>query len=204
MYDTGLIEPDIMGTVVNTDVYHGFAGGLAQGTSYTQRIGNQVTWKSIQLNLTMQAHPAGAAAYINNGVYAKVLVIMDRSPTGAVPDPNQVIEDWTTNTYNIIRPLNLANRQRFTTIWDKVFKFGTISYNATSGLYAFSAPLTQHMSKYKRLNIKSTYGGTTDAITDIKSNAFYIYIFTNLSATIATNTVGLKVRYWLRMRFTDV
>ena len=193
------------GTSTNkrTDVV--LLNGIQQGTAYNQRVGGQVTWKSIFLKFRAHLEHQTNDAIELYRAPIRVMVVYDRSPNGVVPLITDIIHDPVTpaalGANSDIFSFNLANRQRFVVIWDKTKILGPfVRSNTPQIVWAMQEELV--LQKYKKLNIKSTYGDAGATHTSLKSGAFWLVVSTNYGAT--TESTQIKVIYNSRMRFTDV
>lgn len=153
------------------------ANGIAQGTDFTQRIGRRFTMKSIYMR--------GFASMVdldpNNQEQFRVMLIYDNQPNGVAPVILDILTAAATNAAN-----NLNNRDRFVTIYDKVWVV-----NPAQTLFTFR-------QKYRKLNCETTNSGVGATIADIATGALWIVTCPNSGGSMTTQT-SINVR----IRFTD-
>lgn len=164
--------------------------GITQGTDYNQRIGRQITVKSILLNLLiaydLTAPSIGSA---QNGNLVRVMVIYDGQPnSGTLATGADILADQTSTT----SPMNLDNRDRFKVIIDKRFNLNGMYYS--TNLVAGN-PTSVYMSKYKKLNLDVIFSGTANTIGSISTGAFILLV--------QVSDPNAAIQYWSRIRYHD-
>jgi len=166
--------------------------GVSNGTDSVTRVGRRVLMKSINMRYSLNniAEPGGGSSgpWPNR---ARILLIYDKSPNGVLPAAADILEPGA--GFNSMMDLN--NSDRFVVIADEMTEqnqnqTGVVGQTAASG----------HV--YRKINMESVYGGTGNAIADIKSGAIYIMVCSDsvldsVSATWAVNALT-------RIRYTDV
>lgn len=155
------------------------------GTSGVQRIGRQVTIKSLYLRIGANAASTGSAGIL------RLLCVWDTQANGAVFAGGDLFEDANANGI-IVSPLNMSNRERFRVVMDKTYNLG--GQGAVDGV----GPDTIHIEKFKKMNTVVTYnGGNAGTIADIATNALYlVFVSTVFTAAPLTSV-------YARIRFTD-
>lgn len=168
---------------VNTTTALSLLNGLVPGTGATQRIGQKIVIKSIEVRLRIYVDP-------NAGVRQLVrwMVVMDRQANGAAPTLAQILN---VNTPFGLR--NLENRKRFKIILDNVKYLAPLNEEG-DGCY-------WHVYlKFRRPFVVEYNAGTAGTVADIVSNSLYM-ISTGDQA--AGNGDALLASY-CRLRYTDL
>lgn len=182
---------------VNTTVVIGSAFAIAQGAGVTQRIGNKILVKSIQFIGTFIPQNAGTAqvSTYSPSQMVRMLVLVDKQPNGALPAASDVFESGT----NVFSPINLSNRDRFVVIKDKMYTLGPAVSTATANQYAFGGDCIRLCKFYKKLRLPVTFGGSTSAITDLRTNNIIVVLF----GSVATGTNDAQLDGYMRVRYVD-
>lgn len=161
--------------------------GVATGTDYQARVGRVVDLKSIQVRGFV--YPAVNTGTIDN--LARVMIVHDRNPNGAaLPTIATILDAVLATAFN-----NLTNRDRYRVLMDKFIFVGRRQNTATQ---AFSSNCGTFINKYKKVNIRSVFGGTTAAIGSIQEGAIYL-----VTVGEAAAGVGSAFQATCRVRFTD-
>lgn len=164
--------------------------GLVPGTAATQRIGQNVSIKSIEVKLRMQVTPATGVDQ-----FVRVLIAVDRQPNGAAP----VIGDLLTAT-SVTAPRNLNNRKRFKILMDKPYAMGGILNGAGSGSQTSNLRMVKKYMKFKRPIVVEYNTGNAGTVADITSNSIYMFTLgTEAAGNTDTNMLG-----YIRIRYTDM
>ncbi|AXQ66153.1 MAG: coat protein [Cressdnaviricota sp.] len=153
--------------------------GTATGTDFTNRIGREILMKSIYLRLT-------AYNGTDQDASLRIMLVYDKQPNGATPAITDIL-----TASDIISPNNLNNKDRFTTISDKVRKISTAS---DRGFWH---------KKYKYIQYNTQYSGTTNVINSIASGALWLVLIPIINSTGAS-TANFVVGYTNRVRFVDM
>jgi len=157
--------------------------GLATGTDASSRIGRKVTLSSILIRTN---------AFLNDdstfGAPVRIMVFYDKQANAtavANMGPNVVLA-----TDSFISPNELANRDRFVTIFDYIIP--SLSVNGQR---------SDAKVLYKKLQLEMIFNsGTTAVIGSITTGA--IYISASQGGVIGTN--GPDIGFYSRIRYTDV
>lgn len=154
--------------------------GLAPGSTASTRIGRKVTIKSIYIRWNYNLLPTSVG-----GANARILVVYDRQANAAVPPITEILD-----TDNFISQNNLANRDRFVTIFDQILDCVSVA-----GEYMCAGTL------YKSLNLDVAFNaGTAGTIGDITSGSIYMFVAQQGGITIAAPNIDAQVR----IRYTDL
>ena len=148
---------------------------VAQGTTAITRIGRKILMKSVLVQ--------GLAT--NTGNSARVLIVYDRQPNGALPAATDVL---TSNT--IMAAQNLDNRDRFLILAD------IMPYDQVENISNPSANSGFGYKRYIKCNLETIYSGNAGTIADIMSGS--LIMMTNCNAGTLTGETGIQ-----RVRFVD-
>jgi len=156
--------------------------GIARGDDISDRVGRQITMKSISVRGQM-------AVTAGTGVdqAGRVLIVYDKQANAAAPTAAQVISA-AGDGYDIYRPPNLENRMRFVILYDRTFR-----------LNASAEPSSvQLVTCYRRVNLVTTFNsGDAGTVADIVTGSLYLVSVGNVAAgaTAAFLNVATRVRF---------
>jgi len=153
---------------------------IAQGTDASNRIGRKVVLKSL---LVRYAIKLGSTSTFGSPV--RILVVYDKQANATAPAITDVL-----TVDDFFAPNNLANRDRFVTIFDH------ITAPVSGGGDAQVADVL-----YKRINLETIYNSGTDALIGSISSGS-IYIFAAQAGNLLTANGNINAR--IRLRYTDV
>lgn len=190
--DTAWTDPDVTGELI-------LLNNVDQGTDQTDRIGAQITMKSLLIHISVITLPA-----VIVGVTYRLMVVLDRQANGAAPpisgNPTVGLAGIL-NTETIVTlehaPRQYETIKRFKILFDKTYSLNpnlTLETNATNA--ATTMPYSRSISEYIKLGQVTKYDGSENDIADINTNSLYI-----LHMTSDTNTVGIVGGS--RLYFTD-
>ncbi len=159
---------------------------IAQNTTETGRIGRKIQLKSITTNFhCFVPDPATNPTHDALQIY----LILDRQCNGA----NANLADFVDDTTNFLGMRNLANTQRFVTLWK-----GQYTFIPTAGAGNGTADTWGHSGHdftiHRKMNIPVEYDGTTGTITEIQSN--------NLFWAVRSRHGFVDLALFTRIRFT--
>lgn len=166
---TQQVMPDVGGPIVV------ILSALAQGVAVDERIGNAVTWTSIQGKISLRLGTSG----INQ---CRLMVVLDKMPDQAVILGANVLDDI---AIPMISPLNLNNNRRFRVLWSR-----NVSWSA-SGPSAI-----RQVSFFKRLRLTTRYTGPNFNVNTITAGSLFFLIF----SPQATGDAPV-VHFHIRQRF---
>lgn len=134
--------------------------GLTQGITQSTRLGSQITVTSINFRGFMANIHAGPAI-------VRAILLVDKVPQQATFS----LADLLFNSANALTSnINMANRERFLVIFDKVFTF-----NDTG------ATEIQTFSFREKFGFKAQYNANNGTIADITKNAFFLLLISDQS-----------------------
>jgi len=139
---------------------------IPQGAGESERVGRKVTLKKFMFRGAVFHIGATAvtAAQAINANRVRVIFYVDKQCNGATAAATDILASAAIESFN-----NLANRDRFMILKDKIYSFNrdSISHNGTN----YDAPAAEvKIFMSKKCNIPLEYSGATGGITEIKSN----------------------------------
>lgn len=167
-------------------------GGVALGTSQSQRIGQEITFKSIHVNY---AFWRGTDTFqFGTNPIGRCLIIVDKQPNGVTFSQTDLFENGVPNVGQEFKVAqshyNLSNRKRFQILYDK-----SHDLNIDSGY--------EHKTVKLKCNIKVNFNkGVTNDISDIMNNAVYIVMIANINPALPDTRKIFKT-FNSRLRYTD-
>ncbi len=163
---------------------------IPQDVGESGRIGRKCVIRKIGWKGRLSLPEMDAQPTPNPGDVIRMSVMLDKQANGAAATGADVLENNTTYDFN-----NLANKDRFTTLWDKVFSINYSGLASDGAGVVSSGEVQRQFSFFKTVNIPIEFSGATGAIGEIRSNN--IFIMLQGAGTIA----GLASR--VRVRFSD-
>jgi hypothetical protein len=188
--------------------------GIAEGADYFNRVGRNITMKSIYINLLFRVQednnnenvasgaytqPAGQQGVTNTqtqvgNAFIRVLVVYDLQTNAILPPASAILYPnyYNTNTgaqqqgsIDVTSFMNLDYRDRFKIILDKKF-----------AMNAYGSSATYVLKKYKKLSTGVTYNSGIGGVGSINTGAVYILVLAQGSSYVYA--FGKS-----RIRFTD-
>lgn len=160
--------------------------GLTNGATYQTREGRQCWIRNIQIRGCF--HPVDSTTEPCRG---DLYLIYDRQPGAAVPNITDVLNASTSAAF-----INLNNRDRFKILCHRAYTIGKQDNTATQSLSAH--PGAVKVEIFLKCNLKETFKGDTNAITDISYGAIYML-------TIGDQAANAGGTFWVacRIRFSE-
>lgn len=180
---------------------------IPPGNASYNRVGRQVTLKSLRLwgTFVHENNTASAAAYQDSKV--RMVVVWDKVPSGAVP-PYDIIFGITnqagTENCEIFDPIRYDSMDRFRIISDTVIVCNTNGGGGETTTSKVAKVNYFSFDKYIKLpNLKCNYSGQSSpcTIADIGQGALYVYF--RAQDDTASNNVTLSDNSRFRLRYTD-
>lgn len=160
--------------------------GVTNNTDYNARIGRVITMKSILLRF--QWYPLTTQSD-SNGDVLRALIVIDLQANGVAPAITDILD-----TASYLAPNNLANRNRFVTLYDKMFNMS--AWTMSAGALVNGGVLPRAQKIYKKINQDTIFNATGATVGSIQSGSLYFFVIP------ATNgTTGLVFN--ARVRFID-
>jgi len=166
--------------------------GMPEGTAVNERVGRQITVKSIELRGYFVCIASTTQRVI------RVAVVYDRSPNGVMPTYTDIFRPQTgallTNLSLPVYPPNLNNRARFDILYDCQH---TTSGGSSSTTNTYPSP---HFDIKIDAVLGTVYMGSGALIGSIQGGALYI-VFADSTEVVNPRTFDV---YWTtRVRYTD-
>lgn len=165
---------------------------IPQGTGENERIGRKCTIKRIGIKWFTTLDPLNNATESPPGDDIRVIMYLDKQANGTAAQITDVLESDAVLSFN-----NLANSQRFRTIFDKHICLNrqSMSLTAVASPTVQSTGLTLYGEWYKNVNIPIEYSGTTGILSELRSN--------NIGMILISKEGQAHFGGQVRMRFSD-
>lgn len=174
---------DVTGTyAVDSTGALALLNGIVPGTAATERIGQKITIRSLELRGYNYVTPTDGLDQLHRRI-----LVLDSQTNAAALTIAQVLQ-----TANVFSPRNLQNRKRFKILYDKTF---TLNASAEAG----SRRWFKMYMKFRKPIITDYNTGTAGTVADIVTNSLYLI---NLGTNPAGVTAG-GASSWIRMRYSD-
>lgn len=175
------------------------------GTEYNNRIGHEISMKSVHFNATITPNGTNAAALSSE--YVRVMIIYDRQTNKALPSYTDIIQGIVSNGGNsntAYDGLNLINKKRFKVLMDERRLLPPIGI---SGASATNVNLTQcvneehNISRFIDLRGLSTEYNITNGgtVADINTGGLYFFVLGTATGT----SVAYQITWSTRLRYYD-
>lgn len=154
--------------------------GLLRGDDIGNRIGRQVTWKSIYQRMTLQAVATTTIPH-----FVRYILFWYKDPSGAPPTPLQM---FGAAAPGINAMMNLNVRKDFVVLKDMVIRYSPVTGDQSNVFKKL----------YIKTNVKSIYNaGNTGLIGDQEAWALYSFCWceTNVAAELASVQIQGRNRF---------
>lgn len=158
--------------------------GISSGADSSQRVGRQVTMRSIDLrfNATVGTTPTPANV--------RAVLLYDAQPNGSMPALPSIFAPGVGGNIDDTSMMNLNFRDRFWVIADT-----TVSVSP-------QGPEIVYRKKHRKINTDVTFSSNGGTMAAISTGAVYL-IFLPSSAAGATAPTAAVVNYFVRVKYTD-
>ena len=173
---------DVAGTnAANTTPAFSLLDGCAQGSDINQRVGRQITLRSVQLRGYEQSAAAAGVDQVH-----RIVLVYDRQSNGVAPVIGDILQ-----ASSVTAPRNLNNRRRFKILMDRIMVCNATAESGSNVTWQF----------YRKLRHPVEFNaGNAGTVADIQSGSLYLMVVTNIAPG-----AGAGDSYWnARVRFTDV
>lgn len=147
--------------------------GLACGAEAHQRIGNKVTWKSINLILSLEN--AG-----DKDQDVRCMLVLDKQPNGALFTLDQIIR-WQVDKNTSIAMRNNDWIKRFSVFKDYKTTLSNVSKDGNKKI----------IKLFKKLTFSSLYTANTGTFASIGTNALYLVLIGSVKTNISNQPGSL-------------
>jgi len=176
---------DTQNTISVADTGHVvLLNAMAQGTSASQRIGNQILNKSITARIDYE-HLAGTTEWTQ----MDFALLYDRQPNGALAGITAIY-----NAASCIGTFNETNKKRFVVL---AYKRVSKSAWSATGTLNHNGPL--RVTMFKKMSLPTMFSGPEGAIGNIKTGAILLAVRVNTLATL-----DWDILYQTKLTYTDV
>lgn len=181
-----------------------------EGSSFYNRIGRRTRGISLEFHGEVVPTLGNAAAVPQQ--YARIMIIYDRQPNGALPAIGDVLLDYdhsgNTNTWSF-SGLNMDNRDRYVVLRDRKILLPALGINGVASTTG-SIPLfngddkasTMIYNEYIKLGgLETQYkASSSGAIGDVATGSYIMILISNADANA---TAAWKLQYNARYKFLD-
>ncbi len=186
-HDIDVDTADILaaGVIMNS----GSVNLIAQGVTESQRVGRKCTIKSINWRYQIELSASSGTTFQESDTM-RIIMYLDKQCNGATATITGILESANYQSFN-----NLANKNRFRTLYDQTHTLNTQG-GAGNGTANDFGPQKVTGSFFKQCDIPIEFDSTTGAITEIRSN--------NLGVLVIAEQGGISTfDSKLRLRFSD-
>lgn len=168
--------------------------GIARGTAVNQRRGNKVNPIKVTLHGSIRALGSNLPNTVSSEY--RIMVVWDSNPNGAYAILSDILSPTDTGYVHAFR--NLDNTQRFTILYDKIFKLAPAG--STGGVTVTSSP--NLITINKTINIpgpfRTRYDADNDAIDGISEGAILLFVGVDPTTQneLGTVNIGTRLRYY--------
>ncbi len=163
---------------------------IPQGITESNRVGRKCTITQINWRFQVQLPGVEAAVGPPNPEVLRVIMYLDRQCNGATITGTDLLE-----TINQFSFRNLANSQRFSVLYDRVFDINALTMSTFQVNDFSTAPVIINDMFFKKVNIPLEFSGVTGAITELRSNNIGVML-------LAVNGL-MAFDSKIRLRFSD-
>lgn len=160
--------------------------GVAQGTDVTDRIGRKFMMKSLLLRISCRPN---SATTVVTGDIVRTLVVYDSQTNSALPNVTDVINFATWDS-----PQNLANRDRFKILFDKLWPMNPVVYAGASP--TVGAPMVKATKVFRKFNLEVINSGTGATVASVATGGIFLI-------TVGLINLGSTIDWYSRIRYTD-
>lgn len=165
---------------------------IKQGTGDTERIGNKLIIKNINVRFRYKLNTT-----VNRGSVFRMMLVQDLQCNGTEATEADLLDGY----YDEANPpvfqppvvqsfRNLDNDERFKVLYDK---FTTLNHDLVTSGGASDQSQSAVKKINKKCNIQINYNNNTGALTEIRSNNLFLFIFSDLED--GTVTVDARLKY---------
>lgn len=197
MVERKYIDATVTSAFVSTTASIDHISAITQGPGAIQRIGSKVLIRSIQCKGCFRQENAvdGAVSLNSPPQSIRLLVIIDKQPNGATPAITDVLE-----SNSVFSPINMAYRDRFIVVKDKLLTLGGVATTATANQISYGGECIKNINFYKKLRFVMTFANVaTGTIADVRTNALHWIML----GQTASGESDATFSGFVRVRFQD-
>lgn len=195
-FDT-FVEPEAIGS--EGDILESF-NIVPQSTAANGRIGREITVRSIDVTLTIEA---SAESVIDNLV--RIILYLDKQSNGTAATVEQILNLGNETIPPLVAHANLENSQRFVILKDSLYVVPVRAAQVTRGTTVDDVTTTTNTANIrgstirrmrKRLNLPITFADGTVSMNSVKTNNLGL-LLVSTDGGVETTTVGIsgRIRY---------
>ncbi len=170
---------------------------IPQGTGESQRIGRKCTLTNILMRLEFQSiiNQVSAADLVGadrGTVKIRVILYLDKQCNGTAAGATDILQNNSYNEY-----MNLANKQRFRILTDKLFVMNSnIIAAGTAAANDTAVVLKNRIIKiHKKVFIPIEYDSTGGLENEIRSNNVGIFFWSSSAGKVALISSACRIRF---------
>lgn len=165
------------------DVIQALTSPIAEGTGDSERIGNSILLKDLQVRLAGQFTSTSTVV----GVHCRMMLVAFKGDVNAIPITANLLFESPTNLYS---PINKDNSDQLVVMKDKFF---TLNAQSIPGAALSQSFFT--MKLFKKIDWHARFNDAGNATTN--------HIFLVLRCSSPTTANALGVTYYSRLNYTD-
>jgi len=165
---------------------------IKQGTGDTERIGNKIIIKNINVRFRFKLNNA-----VNRGSAFRMMLVQDLQCNGTEATEADLLDGYYDEADPpVFQPpglqsfRNLDNDERFKVLYDK---FTTLNHDLVTSGGASDQAQSPVKKINKKCNIQINYNNTTGALSEIRSNNLFLFIFSDLED--GTVIIDARLKY---------
>lgn len=141
--------------------------GMQKGTSWGERIGNEVKMINLSLNVFLKNTDASPQ-------HVRLMVLFEKNPEGGLIDTDDVFDDITSNLTKTLTVSNPVHTNDFSILYDKVHTLSTSASDFAN---------SQKLIKIRKLLRRKTLYNALDNgdFQDLENNALYVIVVTSVT-----------------------
>ncbi len=177
------------------EVFQDSVNLIPQGVQEDERVGRKCNLVSMEMKLQ---YTAGADADEPYDDVIRIIIFLDKQANGAIATPQEILQDPTVFSF-----YNLENSSRFRILYDNTQSFnslGATDADPINHIPKYSAR-NRYLRCYKRMNLPIEFGGTTGALTEVRSNNIGILGIRQAAGIVEQPVISGNGR--VRVRFSD-
>lgn len=180
---------ELTGYLPNTlSVFHVPLTSITSGSGDSERIGDQITVKSIQISLSWAVDPATIPFDVQGSLNFRWLLVLDTQSNGAYPAIADILENSLSEEYSAM-PV-VSNAERFRILKDVKQVVTASAHNGINWNWPRG-----RIEYYRKLNIPIQYNGPIGDYTQIVSNNLFMIGVQSGSNTAFLYDGFTRVRY---------
>lgn len=197
------VDVKVTNQVINSTGSIALLNGIAEGTSFNNRVGRRVSLKSLQISGTLDDNTGGTP--INDSLYVRMLVLYDRQNNGGTPALADILQDVDsagTTTTDAYSGINMNNSDRFKVLMDnRVFipndQTSAAGTNLEQGIAGYLPSTGEtNIKRFIKLGGLETHYGTANAnVAGCQTGAIWL-VFVAAGSNMLQANLRIRLRYF--------